>query len=166
MLTFIATCWECSADLATAIQGTFNWLASCFLYFILNYLLLKRMFDLFDNRDKCRKSGFLRCDIYTSCISMVLWDHFANKRNTFQHSLTPSLSLPLSLSHFLLFPSWVSTSSYPRYQDTAIKGTFLCPIPPLNPHSASSPEQFIEKHLVFVGIIKVKPRNDHYQPGR
>ena len=50
---------------------------------------------------------------------MVPWDHFANKSNTFQHSL----SLPLSLSHFLPFPPWVPISSYPRYQGTAIKGT-------------------------------------------
>ena len=68
--------------------------------FIHNYfLLLKLMFDFFDNRDKCHKPGFLRGNIYTSCISMVLLDHFANKSNTFQHS--PSLSL--SLSHFLPF---------------------------------------------------------------
>ena len=51
------------------------------------------MFDFFDNRDECRKPGFLRGNIYTSCISMVLLDHFANKNNIF---------LPLSLSHFLL----------------------------------------------------------------
>ena len=45
---------------------------------------------------------------------MVLLDYFANKSNTFL-SLYPSLALP--------FPPWVSTSSYPGYQDTAIKGT-------------------------------------------
>ena len=77
------------------------------------------MFYFLDNRDKCRKPGFLRGNINTSCISMVLLDHFANKSNTFQHSL----SLPLSLSHLFPFPPWVSTSSYPGYQDTAIKGT-------------------------------------------
>ena len=74
--------------------------------------------DYLDNCDKCRKPGFLRGNIYTSCISMVLLDHFANKSITFQHTL----SLPLSLSHFLIFPPWVSTSSYPG-KDTAIKGT-------------------------------------------
>ena len=58
---------------------------------------------------------------YTSCISMVLLDHFANKSNTFQHTL----SLPLSLSHFLPFPPWVSTSSDTRSQDRAINGTLL-----------------------------------------
>jgi len=56
------------------------------------------MFDFFDNRDKCRKPGFLRGHIYTSCISMVLLDHFANKSNIFQHSLPH----PLLFSHFLL----------------------------------------------------------------
>ena len=57
--------------------------------------------------------------IYTSCMSMVILDHFANKSNTFQHSL--SLALP--------FPPWVSTSSYPGYQENAIKGT----LPPTQP---------------------------------
>ena len=74
------------------------------------FLLLKRMFDFFNNRNKCHKPGFLRGNIYTSCISMVLLDHFANKSNTFQHSLSLPLSLSvslplslsLSLSHFLL----------------------------------------------------------------
>ena len=46
---------------------------------------------------------------------MVLLDHFANKSNTFQHT-----SLPLSLSHFLPFPPWDSTSSNPGIQDCAI----------------------------------------------
>ena len=54
------------------------------------------MFDFFDNRNKYRKPGFLRGNIYTSCISMVLLDHFANKSNTFQH--------PLSLGPHFLFP--------------------------------------------------------------
>ena len=80
---------------------------------------LRRMFDFFDSCNKCRKPGFVRGNIYTSCISMVLLDNFANKSNTFQQSL----SLPLSLSHFLPFPPWVPISSYPRYQDTATKGT-------------------------------------------
>ena len=64
------------------------------------FLLLKRMFDFFNNRNKCHKPGFLRGNIYTSCISMVLLDHFANKSNTFQHTL----SLPLSLSPSLALP--------------------------------------------------------------
>ena len=90
-------------------QGTINWRASYNPDFIQNYFLIKGMFDFFDNRDKCRKPGFLRGNIYTSCIFMVLLDHFANKSNTFQHA--PSLSLSLSLSrspiyslglHFLL----------------------------------------------------------------
>ena len=72
------------------------------------------MFDVFDNRDKCRKPGFLRGNIYTSCISMVLLDHFANKSNTFQHCLSPSL---------LPFPPWVSISSDPGSQDRSINGT-------------------------------------------
>ena len=74
------------------------------------------MFDFFDNRDKCRKPGFLRGNINTSCISMVLLDHFANQNNTFQNDI--SLALPFSLISFLglHFP-------YPGYQDTAIKGT-------------------------------------------
>ena len=74
------------------------------------------MFDFFDNRDKCHKPGFLRGTIYTSCISMVLLDQFANKSNTFQQfSLSPSLP----------FPPWVSTSSDPGFQDCAINGTLL-----------------------------------------
>ena len=81
-------------------QGTIIWRASSNPDFIQNYFLLKRMFDFFDNRNKCRKPGFLRGKIYTSCISMVLLDHFANKSNTFRHSLSLSLS-PIS-SHFLL----------------------------------------------------------------
>ena len=44
-----------------AHQGTFNWQASSYPYFIQNYFLLKRMFDFFDNRDK---PGFLRGSIY------------------------------------------------------------------------------------------------------
>ena len=52
----------------------------------------RRIFDFFDSCDKCLKPGFLRGNIYTSCISMVLLD-------TFQQSL----SFPLSLSHFLPF---------------------------------------------------------------
>ena len=77
------------------VNATINWRASSNPDFIQNYFLLKRMFDFFDNHDKYRKPGFLRGNMYTSCISMVLLDHFANKSNTF-------LSLPLSLSHFLL----------------------------------------------------------------
>ena len=64
------------------LQGTFNWRTSSYPDFIQNYFLLKRMFDLF---------GFLRGNIYTSCISMVLLDHFANKSNTFQNILSLSL---------------------------------------------------------------------------
>ena len=79
-------------------QGTFNWRASSYPDFNQNYFLLKRMFDFFDNRDKSRKPGFLRGKIYTSCISMVLLDHFAIKQK--QHfSLSLSRS-PIS-SHFL-----------------------------------------------------------------
>ena len=81
---------------------------------IQNYFFLKRMIDFFDNRYKCRKPGFLRGNIYTSCISMVLLDYFANKSNTFKKfSLSPSLP----------FPPWVSTSSDPGSQDRAINGT-------------------------------------------
>ena len=40
-------------------QGTFNWRASSQPVFIQNYFLLKRKMDYFDNRDKCRKPGFL-----------------------------------------------------------------------------------------------------------
>ena len=85
------------------------------------FLLLKRMFDFFNNRNKCHKPGFLRGNIYTSCISMVLLDHFANKSNTFQLTL----SLPLLLSHFLPFPPWVSSSSNPGSQDRAINGILV-----------------------------------------
>ena len=35
-------------------QGTINWQASSDPDFIQNYFLSKRMFDFFDNRDKCR----------------------------------------------------------------------------------------------------------------
>ena len=35
-------------------QATFNWQASFYPEFIQNYLLLKHMFDFFDNRDKYR----------------------------------------------------------------------------------------------------------------
>ena len=76
-------------------QETINWRASSNPDFIQNYSLLRRMFNFFDNRDKCRKPGFLRDDKYTSCISMVLLDHFANKSNTF-------LSRSSISSHFLL----------------------------------------------------------------
>ena len=96
-------------------QATFNWRASSYPDFIQNEFLWKRMFDFFDNHDRSRKPGFLRGKIYTSCISMVLLDHFANKSNTFQNSLSSSLALP--------FPPWVSTSSDPRSQDCAINGT-------------------------------------------
>ena len=75
------------------------------------------MFDFFDNRDKCHKPGFLRGNTYTSCISMVLLDHFANKSNTF---LSPSLALP-----FPPIYSFGPPSSYPGYRDTAIKGTLV-----------------------------------------
>ena len=54
--------------------------------------------------------GFLRGNIYTSCIFMVLLDHFANKSNTFLFFF----SLPLSFSHFLL------GSSLPPIPDTRI----------------------------------------------
>ena len=50
---------------------------------------------------------------------MVLLDQFANKSNTFQHSL----SLPFSLSRFLPFPPWVFTSSDPGSQDRAVNVT-------------------------------------------
>ena len=82
-------------------HGSFNGRASSYLDFIQNYFLLKRMFDFFDNRDKCRKPGFLRGNIYTSCISMVLLDHFANKSNTFP----PISSLGL-LFLLLLLPGY------------------------------------------------------------
>ena len=78
------------------------------------FLLLKRMFDFFNNRNKCHKPGFLRGNIYTSCISMVLLDHLQTKATLFD---THSLSLPFSLSHFLPFLPWVSTSSYPGYRN-------------------------------------------------
>ena len=60
--------------------------------------------------------------IYTSCIAMVLLDHFANKSHIFQDDL-----LSVSLSHFLPFPPWVSTSSYLGYQDTAFNSTLSRP---------------------------------------
>ena len=41
-------------------QGTFNWRAYSYPDFIQNNFLFKRMFDFFDNRDKCRNPGFLR----------------------------------------------------------------------------------------------------------
>ena len=58
--------------------------------------------------------------------------------NFFDNHLLSTLSLRsfcMQKQHFF------STSSDPEYQDTAIKGTLLCPIPTFNPHSASSPEQ-------------------------
>ena len=81
-------------------QGTINWRASYNPDFIQNYFLIKGMFDFFDNRDKCRKPGFLRGNIYTSCISMVLLDHFANKSNTF---LSPSNTAIIQLDTMHLF---------------------------------------------------------------
>ena len=71
------------------MQGTINWRASSNLDFIQNYFLLKHMFNFFDNRNECCKSGFLRGNICTSCTSMVLLDRFANKSHTF---LIPSLA--------------------------------------------------------------------------
>ena len=51
-----------------------------------------RLFFLY-NRDKCRKPGFLRGDLYTSCISMILLDHFVNKSNTFLFTINGNLWL-------------------------------------------------------------------------
>ena len=42
---------------STYKQGTFNWWASSDPVFIQNYFLLKRMFDFFVTREKCRKPG-------------------------------------------------------------------------------------------------------------
>ena len=50
------------------------------------------MSDFFDNRDKYRKPGFLRGNIYISCISMVPLDHFVNTFKNF--SLSLSLPFP------------------------------------------------------------------------
>ena len=84
-------------NLGISNQGTFHWRISSYPDFIQNYFLLKCMLNFFYDRDKCRKQGFLRGDIHTSCIPMVLFDHFENKSNTFL-SLFPSISLSLSLS--------------------------------------------------------------------
>ena len=78
-----------------------NWRASSYPDFIQNYFLLKRMFGFFDNRDKCRKPGSFRGNIYTSCISLVLLNHFANKSNTNRevlHLLRIQLG-PLGIDH-------------------------------------------------------------------
>ena len=90
-----------------------DWRASSYPDFIQNYFLLKHMFYFFDNPDECRNPGFLRGNIYTSCISIFILDHFANKSNTF---LSPSLTLPFP-------PISSSTSSNPGFQDCAINGT-------------------------------------------
>ena len=92
-----------SSFVSSAAQGSINCRDSSTPDFIQNDFLLKCMSDFFDNHDECRKPGFLWGNINTSCISMVLLDHFANKSNTF---LSPPLSLSLSRSpissHFLL----------------------------------------------------------------
>ena len=51
--------------------------------------------------DKYRKPGFQRGNIYTFCISMVLFRSFCKQKQHFSF-LFLSLSLPLSPSHFLL----------------------------------------------------------------
>ena len=62
------------------------------------------MLNILDSRDKCRKPGFLRGNIYTSCISMVLLDHFENKSNTFLPlSSSPS---PCAINAMVPCPSW------------------------------------------------------------
>ena len=53
-----------STHSTNSAQGTFNWRNSSYANFIQNYFLLKRMFDFFDNCDKCPKPGFLRGNIY------------------------------------------------------------------------------------------------------
>ena len=40
------------------MQGTIYWRVSSNSDFTQNYFVLKRMFNFFDNRDKCRKPGF------------------------------------------------------------------------------------------------------------
>ena len=69
-----ATGMQCEFDIQKKMggrQGTIHWRASSNPDFIQNYSLLKCMFDFFDNRDKCRKPGFLRGNIYS--LLAFLW---------------------------------------------------------------------------------------------
>ena len=81
--------------------------------FIQKYFLLKRMFNFFDNRDKCREPGFLRGNIHTSCISMVLLDHFANKSNIF---LSPSNTAIIQLDTMHLFAKIINLLDFVNIQ--------------------------------------------------
>ena len=103
-------------SLAYVGQGTINWRASSYPDFIQNYFLLKRMFDSCDNRDKCPKPGFLRGNIYTSCISMVLLDR------------TKATLSTLSLSHSPISSHFLLGSPLPLIQDRAINGTLAISI--------------------------------------
>ena len=71
------------------------------------------MFDFFDNRDKCRKTGFWRGNIYTLLAFLsfffLSFRSFCKKRYSFQMIY---LSLPLSLSHFPPFPHCLFISSF------------------------------------------------------
>ena len=58
--------------LNTCKQGIFNWRASSYPDVIQNYFLLKRMFDLFYNRDKCHEPGFLRGKILHTKATLFL----------------------------------------------------------------------------------------------
>ena len=54
------------------VQGTFNWQASSYPYFLQNYFLLKCMFDFFDNRDKCSIQAFWKAG-YTLTVLAFIW---------------------------------------------------------------------------------------------
>ena len=94
----------------------------------------RRIFDFFDSCDKCLKPGFLRGNIYTSCIYMALLDHFANKSNPFQHSLSLFRS-PIS-SHFLL-GSPLPPIPDSRIAQLKVPCSIRRPTPPIHPVNVS-----------------------------
>ena len=106
-----------SSFISSAAQGTINWRASSNPDFIQNYFLFN-----FDVR--------LFLIIAINAVNQATYIHFLHFYGSFrsfckqkQHFSTHSLSLPLSLSHFLPFPPWVSTSSNPGSQDRTINST-------------------------------------------
>ena len=70
---------------------------------------------------------------------MVLLDHFANKSNTFQHSLSLPLSLSLSLSRSPISSHFLLGSPLPPILDTRITQLKV----PCPPHTIFIPMEFL-----------------------